>query len=90
MAELLEKEQAYRDKESEAGDKEMVSESSDNEMAQRQPLKLVNIKNQKIQIWNLKEIQTFHILKKPQVRRFCLKEKFLATVATERTFTKEQ
>ena len=31
MAELLEKEQAYRDKESEAGDKEMVSESSDNE-----------------------------------------------------------
>ena len=31
LAELLEKEQAYRDKDSEAGDKEMVSESSDNE-----------------------------------------------------------
>ena len=31
MAEVLEKEQAYRDKDSEAGDKEMVSESSDNE-----------------------------------------------------------
>ena len=31
LAELLEKEQAYRDKDSEAGDNEMVSESSDNE-----------------------------------------------------------
>ena len=31
LAELLEKEHAYRDKDSEAGDKEMVSESSDNE-----------------------------------------------------------
>ena len=29
MAELLDKEQAYRDKDSEAGDEEMVSESSD-------------------------------------------------------------
>ena len=59
-------------------------------MAQRQPLNIVNIKSQKAQIWNLKEIQTFHILKKPQVQRFCLKEKVLATIATERTFTKEQ
>ena len=31
LAELLDKEQAYRDKDSEAGDKEMVSESSDSE-----------------------------------------------------------
>ena len=31
LAELLEKEQAYHDKDSEAGDKEMVSESSNNE-----------------------------------------------------------
>ena len=31
LAKLLEKEQAYQDKDSEAGDKEMVSESSDNE-----------------------------------------------------------
>ena len=31
LEELLEKEHAYRDKDSEAGDKEMVSESSDNE-----------------------------------------------------------
>ena len=31
LAELLEKEQAYCNKDSEAGDKEMVSESSDNE-----------------------------------------------------------
>ena len=31
LAELLEKEQVYHDKDSEAGDKEMVSESSDNE-----------------------------------------------------------
>ena len=31
LAEVLEKEQAYRDKDSEASDKEMVSESSDNE-----------------------------------------------------------
>ena len=31
LAELLEKEQAYHDKDSEAGDKEMVAESSDNE-----------------------------------------------------------
>ena len=31
MAELLEKQQAYHDKDSEAGDKEMVFESSGNE-----------------------------------------------------------
>ena len=31
MAEFLDKEQAYRDKDSEAGDEEMVSESSNNE-----------------------------------------------------------
>ena len=31
LAELLDKEQAYHDKDSEAGDEEMVSESSDNE-----------------------------------------------------------
>ena len=31
LAELLDKEQAYRDKDSEAGDKELVSESSDRE-----------------------------------------------------------
>ena len=31
LAELLDKEQAYRDKDSETGDKEMVSESSDSE-----------------------------------------------------------
>ena len=31
LAEVLEKEQAYRDKDSEASDEEMVSESSDNE-----------------------------------------------------------
>ena len=62
LPELLEKEQAYHNKDSEAGDKEMVSES----MPQRQPLKLV-IKNRKTQDWNLKAIQTFHILKKPQV-----------------------
>ena len=31
LAEVLQKEQAYRDKDSEASDKEMVSESSDNE-----------------------------------------------------------
>ena len=31
LAELLEKEQVYHDKESETGDKEMASESSDNE-----------------------------------------------------------
>ena len=59
-------------------------------MAQRQPLNIVNIKSQKDQIWNLKEIQTFHILKKPQVQRFCIKEKVLATIITEKTFTKEQ
>ena len=66
LAELLDKEQAYRDKDSEAGDEEMVAESSDNaddtETAS-ELLNIVNIKNQKTQIWNLKEIQ-----------RFCLKE----------------
>ena len=31
LADLMEKEKAYRDKDSEAGDEEMVSESSDNE-----------------------------------------------------------
>ena len=31
LAELIEKERAYRDKDSEAGDEEIVSESSDNE-----------------------------------------------------------
>ena len=59
-------------------------------MAHRQPLNILNIKSQKTQIWNLKEIQAFHILKKPQVQRFCLKEKVLATIAMKRTFTKEQ
>ena len=39
---------------------------------------------------NLKEMQTFHILKKPQVQRFCLKEKVLTAIATEGMFTKEQ
>ena len=68
LAELLEKEQADHDKDSLAGDKEMVFESSDNE-DDRQPLKLV-IKNRKTQIWNLKEIQT---KKKPQLQIFCLK-----------------
>ena len=58
--------------------------------ARRQPLNMVNIKSQKTQIWNLKKIQTFHTLKKPQVQRFCLKEKVLVTTATEKTFTKEQ
>ena len=48
-------------------------------MRQRQPLKIVSIKNQKTQIWNLKEIQ-----------RFCSKEMVLATIAMERMFTKEQ
>ena len=69
LAELLEKEQAYHDKDSEAGDKEMVSESSDNEDDTETASEM--IKNRKTQIWNLKEIQTFHILKK--VQRFCLK-----------------
>ena len=59
-------------------------------MAQRQPLNIVNITSQKTQMWNVKEIQTFQILKKPQVQRFCLKEKVFGTIATERTFTKEQ
>ena len=54
LAELLKNEQAYRDKDSEAGDEEMLSEVVIMKMAQRQPLKLVNIKNQKTQIWNLK------------------------------------
>ena len=69
MAELLKKEQAYHDKDSEAGDKEMVSESSDNEDDTETASD--TIKNRKTHIWNLKEIQTFHILKK--VQRFCLK-----------------
>ena len=47
--------------------------------AQRQPLNIVNTKNQKTQIWNLKEIQ-----------RFFVKEKVFAAIATERTFAKEQ
>ena len=38
-------------------------------MAQRQLLNIVNIKSQKTLIWNLKEIQTFNILKKPKVRK---------------------
>ena len=91
LAELMEKERAYRDKDSEAGDEEMVSESSDNEddtetVSEYSEL----IKSQKTLIWNLKEIQTLHILKKAQVQRFCLKEKALATIATAKTFTKVQ
>ena len=92
LAEVLEKEQAYRDKDSEASDKEMVSESSDNEddtdtaseYSEHQESENPDLS------WNLKEIQTFHILKKPQVQRFCLKEKVFAAIAAERTFTKEQ
>ena len=36
LVELLEKEQAYRTKDSKAGDKEMLSESSDNEYSEHQ------------------------------------------------------
>ena len=64
LAELLEKEQAYHDKDSEAADKEMVSESSDNEDDKETASK---ISYQELE--NLKEIQT---KKKPQVQRFCL------------------
>ena len=45
LAELMGKEPAYRDKDSEAGDKEMVSESNVMKVAQRQPLNIVNIKS---------------------------------------------
>ena len=79
LAELLDKEEAYRDKDSEAGDKEMVSESSDSEDDTETASEISEQKNQKTQIWNLKEIQ-----------RFGLKAKVFATIATERTFTKEQ
>ena len=82
----MEKEQAYRDKDSEAGDEEMVSESSDNEDG----TETASEYSEHQEIWNLKEIQAFHILKKPQVQRFCLKEKILATIATEIMFTKER
>ena len=58
---IQEIEQAHHDKDSEAVDKEMVSESSNNEDDTETALV---IKNRKTQIWNLKEIQTFHILKK--------------------------
>ena len=70
--------------------KKWSSKAVSMKMTQRLPLNIVNIKSQKTQIWNLKEIQTFHILKKPQVQRFCLKEKVFAAIAAERTFTKEQ
>ena len=61
MAELLKKGQAHRDKDSKAGDKEMVSESSDYEDGTETAS----------EISEHQEIQTFHI----QVQRFCLKEK---------------
>ena len=76
MAELLKKEQAHRDKDSKAGDKEMVSESSDYEDGTETAS----------EISKHQEIQTFHI----QVQRFCLKEKVFATTETETTFTEEQ
>ena len=39
-------------------------------------------------IWNMKEIQKLNVLKRAQVQRFCVKEKALATIVTEKTSTK--
>ena len=90
LAEVLEKEQAYCDKDSEAGDKEMVSESSDNEDDTDTASEYSEHQESENPDLELEGIQTFHILKKPQVQRFCLKEKVFAAIAVERTFTKEQ
>ena len=67
------KERAYRD---DAGDEEMVPESSDSTETVSE-FSEVNTKSQKTLIWNLKEIQTLHILKKAQVQRFCLRKRSL-------------
>ena len=85
LADFMEKEQAYRDKDSETGDEEMVPESSDNEDGTEKASEYSEHQESENP-----DLEPEHILKKPQVQRFCLKEKVLATIATERMFTKEQ
>ena len=92
LTELLEKEQAYRDnKDSDAGDEETLSESSDNEDGTETASEISEhqeSENPDLEPEGNSDVP--YTEKKPQVQRFCLKEKVLATIATERTFTKEQ
>ena len=87
----MEKEQAYRDKNSEAGDEEMLSESSDNEDGTETASEYS--KHQKSENPDLEpegNSSDVSYTVKSASSEILLKEKVLATVATERTFTKEQ
>ena len=80
LAELLDKEQVYRDKDSEAGDKEItVSESSDSEDDTETASEISE-----------QEESENPDLEPKEIHRFCLKAKVFASIATERTFTKEK
>ena len=77
LAELLDKEQAYRDKDSEAGDKKMVSESSDSEDDTETASEISE--QEESENPDLEPEGNSDILLKG-----------LCYIATERTFTKEQ
>ena len=97
LAELLEKEQAHRTVIAIKIVTLVIKKRSPKvvimKTAQRQPLNIVNIKelkNPDLEPEGNSDVPFHSILKKPQIQRFCLKEKVLATVAKERTFMKEQ
>ena len=78
LAELLEKEQSYRDKDSDAGDEEILSESSDNEDGTETASEYSE--HQESESPDLKpegNSDVPYTEKKPQVQRFCLKERSL-------------
>ena len=90
LAEVLEKEQAYRDKDSEAGDKEMVSENSNNEDGTETASEYSEhqeSENPDLEPDGNANVSYFEETASSEI---LLKGKVLAAIATERTFTKEQ
>ena len=81
----MEKEQAYRDKDSEAGVKKWSSKAVIIKMAQRQPLNIANIKSQEPE--GNSDVPYFEETASPEILR--INEIVLATTATKRTFTKD-
>ena len=87
LAELSEKEQAYPDKDSEAGDKEMVSESSDNEDDTETASE---ISDQESENPDLEPEGNSDVSYSEETASSEILLKVKGPIATERTFTKEQ
>ena len=87
LAELMEKERAYRGKDGEAGDEEMVSESSDNEDGTETASEYSE--HQKSETWRKFRRSIFWRNRKSRYFAY-RKRSLLLSIATEKTFTKEQ